>query len=95
MNKAPSSRWLWTGLAVFGGAAAMGLTAMVTAGTGAPQVVSQIFVALMLPFGIAAFVLICIGGTKLRVENRRLVSQATTESRGAKARRDTAFRRGD
>jgi hypothetical protein len=90
MNKAPSSRWLWTGLAVFGGAAAMGLTAMVTAGTGAPQVVSQIFVALMLPFGIAAFILICIGGTKLRAENRQLVSQVITEGRAAKARRDTA-----
>jgi hypothetical protein len=68
----------------------MGLTAMVTAGTGAPQVVSQIFVALMLPFGIAAFILICIGGTKLRAENRRLVSQVITQGRAAKARRDTA-----
>ena len=96
MDKFPSHRWLWTGVAMFGCGVVMYVVSVITDIAHQPRVVSGTFLVLMPLCGVVGFILIGIAATKAKKEIRQLAAQAIAETHAAaQARRDQATRYGD
>ena len=96
MDKSSPKRWLWTGAAMFWCAVVMLVVSVITFSAHAPRFVSVAFFVLMPLCGVAGFILIGIGASKARKENRQLAARAIAEAHAAaRARRDQAIRYGD
>lgn len=85
MDKSPSHRWLWSGIAMFGCGVAAYVASVIAFSAHAPRFVPVIFFVLMPLCGVAGFILIGIGASKARKENQELSAQAIAKAR---ARRD-------
>jgi hypothetical protein len=96
MDRRPSHRWLWSGVAMLWCGFGMLGVSVITGIAHEPRVVSGTFLALGPLCGVVGFILIGIGATKAKKENRQLAARAIAEARAdARARRDQATRYGD
>jgi hypothetical protein len=83
MDKSPSSRRLWSGVAMLWFGGAMLGVSVITGLAHAPQLVSGVFLTLGPFCALVGFVIFGIGATQAKKENRQLRVQAIAKARAA------------
>ena len=80
MDKPPSHRWLWSSVVLLGCAFGLFGVAVITGLAHEPRVVSGTFLVLGPLCGVVSFVLMGVGATKAKKENRQLAARAIAEA---------------